>query len=448
MPWALQFLPHLFTSSPAEFHYEIANLAEQRQRLVIAAPRSHAKSTLLALAYPLYRAACFREPFILIVSDTAPQAEQRTSDIFAELLDNDTLLEAYPHLALPQKKDYLKQRVKRTTREFMTMGGIRFTGAGAGQSLRGIRDREHRPTLIVVDDLENDEAVLTEYQREKLDAWFNKALLNLPGPRGSRLIMIGTILHQESLLNRLLSPERSDVWEQRVYRAIDGAGQALWPSEWPLEALDRKRAEIGSRAFSSEFMNEPVDDESVMFRSGWIDVNRRLAAPSSLSRLAVAVDPSATAAGDACGIVVGGISEDNHGYVLEDVTTAGSPRTWARVILEAFWRWEADEIVAERNNGGDMIIATLASVLEDGEKLPPIKLVWASRGKVTRADPIAAMVESGRIHMVGHHPRLEKELTTWRPGMPSPNRLDAFVWLFSWLLIDGSAVDLMLGWVG
>ena len=440
-------MPHLFSAAPAEFHYEVSELAERSRRLVVAAPRSHAKSTLLALAYPLFRAACFREPFILIVSDTAPQAEQRTSDIFAELLDNKALVEDYPHLALPEKKDYQQKIVKKTTREFVTMGGIRITGAGAGQSLRGIRDREHRPTLIVVDDLENDEAVLTEYQRLKLDAWFNKALLNLPGPHGSRIIIIGTILHQEALLVRLLQPERSDVWEQRIYRAIDERGQALWPAEWPIEALNQKRSEIGSRAFSSEYMNEPVDDETVMFRAGWIDSNRRMAAPD-LVRLAVAADPSTTAAGDAAGIIVGGVSADGHGYVLEDVTTQGSPMKWAREILEAYWRWEADKVVAERNNGGEMILSTMIAALRDGEKMPPVDLVWASRGKTTRADPIAALVESGKIHMVGHHPRLEKELTTWRPGMPSPNRLDAFVWLFTWLVLGDDQPDLMLGWVG
>ena len=100
----------------------------------MAAPRGHAKTTVLALAEPLFSAATKREPFTLIVSDTATQAEQRTSDLYAELLENDALVTAYPHLALPERKDYESKRVKRSTRDFITLGGIRFTRSPAQDS--------------------------------------------------------------------------------------------------------------------------------------------------------------------------------------------------------------------------------------------------------------------------------------------------------------------------
>lgn len=435
IPWALTYLGHLLPIESAEFHWEIAELAERHDRLAIAAPRGHAKSTWLALAYPLYRAACFGERFILIVSDTGPQAEQRTSDLYSELLENTRLVSDYPHLALPERSDYATKRVKKSTKEFITIGGIRFASAGAGQSLRGMREREHRPTLVIVDDLENDDNVLTEYQREKLWDWFTKALMNLPGPTGSRIIVIGTILHQESLLARLIKPEKADVWQQRLYRAIKEDGEPLWPTAWSHETLKRKKTEIGSRAFSSEYMNEPFDDESAMFKRAWFDANRRLEAPDLIS-IAIAVDPSASKDGDACGIVAGGVDSEFHGYVLGDYTLQGSPREWARVVLEAFWQLEANEIIAEKNNGGEMILSTLESVLEPGEYLPPTRLVWASRGKQIRAEPVAALAEAGKIHHVGHFDALEKEMTTWRPGLASPNRLDAWVWLFSGLILD------------
>jgi len=307
-------------------------LADEHERLAVAAPRGHAKTTVLALARPLFLAATRREPFTLIVSDTATQAEQRTSDIYAELLENEELATTYPHLALPERKDYAQQRVKRSTRDFITLGGIRFTSAGAEQSLRGIKDRHQRPTTIIIDDLENDENVKTPEQREKLWNWFTKSLLNLPGPGGASVHVIGTILHRESLLSRLLSEAQSGVWAQRKYRAITD-GVALWPAAWPLEKLEAKRIEIGSKAFSSEYLNEAIDDSSTLWKEAWLAANRVTHAPS-LVRVAVAIDPSATSGGDEAGIIAGGIDAKGHGYTLEDNTTRGSPATWARVAVD------------------------------------------------------------------------------------------------------------------
>lgn len=370
----------------------------------------------------------------MIVSDTATQAEQRTSDIYAELLENRDLTHTYPHLALPERADYADKRVKKSTREFITLGGIRLTSAGAGQSLRGIKDRHQRPSLIIIDDLENDENVRTPEQRDKLWNWLTKSLLNLPGPTGATIHVIGTILHEKSLLSRLLSEEQAGTWTQRKYRAIND-GVPLWPTAWDLEKLEAKRIEIGSKAFSSEYLNNPVDDSATLWKEAWLNANRVTQAPE-LTRIAVAVDPTTTTAGDACGIVAGGVDARGHGYTLEDNTVRGSPATWARVVLDTYYRLEADYIVAEKNQGGEMIVQTIRSVLKPGEAMPRVVLVHASRGKVARADPIAAADEAGKLHMVGHLPDLEDELTSWVPGMNSPNRMDAYVWLYAELIGD------------
>lgn len=431
IPWALTYLDAHFTSAPADFHAELIHLADQHTHLAIAAPRGHAKTTVLALARPLFLAATRREPFTLIVSDTATQAEQRTSDIYAELLENRAIATTYPHLALPERADYADKRVKKSTREFITLGGIRFTSAGAGQSLRGIKDRHQRPTLIVIDDLENDENVRTPEQRDKLWDWFTKSLLNLPGPDGAAVHVIGTILHPKSFLARLLSPEQAGVWTQRKYRAIND-GHPLWPSAWSLERLAAKRLEIGSRAFSSEYLNEPVDTSSTLWQEAWLNANRVTQAPP-LERVAVAIDPSASGDGDACGIIAGGVAA-GHGFTLEDNTLQASPATWARVAIDTYTRLQADYIIAEKNQGGEMITQTLRSVLRPGEMMPRVKLVHASRGKQVRADPIAALDENGKLHIVESLPKLEDELTSWIPGMASPNRLDAYAWLWSELM--------------
>ena len=159
-----------------------------------------------------------------------------------------------------------------------------------------------------------------------------------------------------------------------------------------------------------------------------------------LQRIAVAVDPSGSddddnAENDEIGIMVGGVGIDGNGYLLEDLTLKAGPKTWGKVATEAFDRHDADVIVGEKNYGGAMVgyvIDTQPKV--DGRKRP-FKLVTASRGKAVRAEPISALHEQGKIRMVGQFTKLEDELCGFTDrgytGEKSPNRADAFVWLFS-----------------
>ncbi len=113
----------------------------------------------------------------------------------------------------------------------------------------------------------------------------------------------------------------------------------------------------------------------------------------------------------------------------------GSPNDWSRAAIAAYHQHKADRIVAEANQGGDMVGHTLRTV----DRNVPVRLVHASRGKRTRAEPIAAMYEQCRIHHVGFHPHLEDQLCTWVPNEgASPDRLDALVWALTDLMIDGA----------
>jgi phage terminase large subunit-like protein len=119
---------------------------------------------------------------------------------------------------------------------------------------------------------------------------------------------------------------------------------------------------------------------------------------------------------------------------MADDSVQGSPDTWARAAVTAYYRFSADCIVAEKNNGGEMV----ESVIKQVDKNVKIKLVWASRGKATRAEPVAAIAEQGRDHHVGVFPELEQELCMWVQGDPSPNRLDADVWAMTELSGGGT----------
>lgn len=177
-----------------------------------------------------------------------------------------------------------------------------------------------------------------------------------------------------------------------------------------------------------------LDNPSSLWRREGIDESRVSSHPD-LARVVVGVDPTNSADGDEAGIVTAGCAWEKgvqHYYTLSDDSRQGSPQEWAYAAVTAYNRHKADVIVAEKNSGGDMVEAVIKQV----DPRVNVKLVWASRGKHTRAEPIATIAEQGRDHHVGFLPELEDELCMWQPGDDSPNRLDAKVWAMTELIDD------------
>mgnify|MGYP006921367635 CR=1 FL=1 len=170
------------------------------------------------------------------------------------------------------------------------------------------------------------------------------------------------------------------------------------------------------------------DNPAALWKRTDIDKNRVVKAPD-LDRVIVGVDPSATSGGDEAGIITAGRTGDDY-YTIGDDSVQGSPQTWAKAAVTAYHKYKADLIVAEDNNGGEMVEAVIKQV--DSSVL--VKRVHASRGKATRAEPVAAISEQGRDHHVGVFSALEDELCLWMPGDASPNRLDAKVWAMTELM--------------
>ena len=185
---------------------------------------------------------------------------------------------------------------------------------------------------------------------------------------------------------------------------------------------------IGRQELNAEIL---LDNPGALWKRQWIDDARVIQAPD-LARIVVGVDPSASSGGDACGIVVAGATRAREAelYILEDATLQASPEAWARAAVTAYHKYKADRIVAEANQGGEMVTAVLRQI----DRNVPVKLVHATRGKAIRAEPVSAVYEQGRGHHVGAFPLLEDELCQWEAGDPSPNRLDALVWAATELL--------------
>jgi phage terminase large subunit-like protein len=157
----------------------------------------------------------------------------------------------------------------------------------------------------------------------------------------------------------------------------------------------------------------------------------------------VAIDPSATTTGDEAGIIAAGRTANGHAYVLDDRSVQGSPHTWGSRAVQCYHAHKADRVVAEVNNGGEMVELTLRTV----DPTVSYKAVHASRGKRTRAEPVAALYEQGKVHHVGTFPQLEDEMCDWEPdASDSPNRMDALVWALTELMLGDQRSRKLVTW--
>jgi phage terminase large subunit-like protein len=195
----------------------------------------------------------------------------------------------------------------------------------------------------------------------------------------------------------------------------------------------------GTRLGRQELEGEVLlDTPGALWQLDWLDRDRVAEAPKVLRRIVVSVDPAVSnnEGSDETGIIVAGIAENGHGYILEDLSGRYAPHEWAAKTVAAFRRHKADRVVIEANQGGLMAQETLR--VQDRNL--PIKAVHASRGKVTRAEPIAGLYEQRRVHHVGTFPQLEDQLVMFTSDFDrgsagfSPDRLDALVWGLSELM--------------
>lgn len=198
---------------------------------------------------------------------------------------------------------------------------------------------------------------------------------------------------------------------------------------------------IGTRIGRQEIEAEYVDDVLGALWTRDILESARVDSVPTMQRIVVGVDPSGTSGredddSNSIGIVIAGKGVDGNGYVLGDWTCSLSPDAWGKRVVQAYHQYKADRIVAEKNYGGDMV----RFVIKTADKLVAYKDVSASRGKVVRAEPIAALYEQGRIKHVKPFPKLEDQMCSFTSNgfvdEGSPDRVDALVWAFT---------DLMLG---
>jgi phage terminase large subunit-like protein len=192
----------------------------------------------------------------------------------------------------------------------------------------------------------------------------------------------------------------------------------------------------GTRLGRQELNAEVLDDNpGALWTRALIEASRVTTAPH-FTRIVVGVDPEATSTEDSAetGIIVAGLGVDGHGYIIDDRSVLGTPHEWGTAAVTAYHRNNADRIVGEVNNGGEMVGYVIYSI----DDSVAYKAVHASRSKQARAEPVSALYEQGRVHHLGTFPELEDQMSEWVPGTGarSPDRLDALVWALTELMLE------------
>lgn len=200
-------------------------------------------------------------------------------------------------------------------------------------------------------------------------------------------------------------------------------------------ALDDIIEDMSELAYKREILAIDMDDHPDALWDRQLIADSRMDKAPDLGYVAVSVDPPAKQG--KCGIIVGGRREMGdgkmHAFITADHSLRGKPGVWGRRVVTAFDLHNADYVIGEVNNGGDMVESTVK--VAAGDRIVPFKQVRASRGKLLRAEPVAALFREGLVHLIGEFERLEEQMANWVPGMPSPDELDAMVHLVTDLLL-------------
>jgi len=420
-------------------------------RLLICTPPQVGKSTTASEAGPLWWLHNRPTDRVVVASYAAALAERRGRKV------RNVITEHAARLDLRLTGD--SRAASRW--DLSTGGGMLCMGVGGG--LTG-----NPANLAIVDDPHKDRPEANSSKiRDTVWDWWTSTLLTRIQPGGA-VILIMTRWHPDDLAARVLATEgrwdEGGRWRVVSLPAIAEAdgddlgraeGDPLTHPKLPGASRETllafwagKRREVQSE-WTPLYQQRPTAPEGAVWQWAWIAAGRRKADEMPrLARTIVSIDPSVTSGenADECGITVVARGVDGDGYVLDDRTLRATPLDWATVACRAAVEWDADEFVAESNQGQEMVTLTLRTAWDRlrgdggvrGRLMPGVKLVNARKGKRLRASPVAALYEAGRVHHVGPSlDLLENELTGWTGEGDSPNRLDSVVHGVTHLLAGG-----------
>lgn len=269
--FCLIYLSHYFFRPPAVYHPEMMeNMADFLiKRLLIVGHRGSAKSTIGSVGFPIFAAVEQPElyPFIVPVADTATQAALNIANIKTEFDSNALLINDYGKIEIskigePAPEPTFESEEEWQAKNMILSSGVRIMARSRGQKIRGLRHRQHRPKLILLDDIEDLAWVKTRENRNKTDRWMRGEVMGAVDETVGRIVVIGNWLHEDALMARLKKLPQFKVLEYPLIKEISGDEYVTWPALYPdQKALDDKREEMGENAWMREMRLKIIAEE-------------------------------------------------------------------------------------------------------------------------------------------------------------------------------------------
>lgn len=436
-----------------QFHRELWEYAcSDKKYVAIAAPRGFAKSTALTHAYVLANVLFRVKDHILIVSDTESQSVLFLGDIKRELLENVALARDF------QVKKLVKDSETEVIVEFYDGKQTRLVARGSEQKARGLKWRNKRPNLIIGDDLENDEIVLNEDRRAKFRNWFLNALLN-SGSRSCHVRIVGTILHFDSLLARLMpvenhvdtintplkmwSENEDKAWYSVLYRAhpsVDDFSDLLWEDMWPRERLLLERQKYDDEnyleGYAQEYLNNPIDEGSSYFRRDDLtpipdeqkDKTKR-EPEEYYCGVDLAISEKDKRAYSV--IIVCGLNSDNILRVREVIRFRGDGNEIIDELFNVHRKWKPNLIVMEDENISKALGGVINSRMHEDNIFLNLHLVKPIHDKIRRARSLQARTRVNAVEFddsASWYPELKQEMLRFPVGRYT-DQVDALAWV-------------------
>ena len=409
---------HLYGSTtPAPFHSELFDLLYGKHRVIIAAPRAHAKSTICSFAYPIWAAISESKHEIIIVSKTASLAEKWLDKIQNELLQNEQIRNTFGNQrGSPWRADHIRLK-----------NGVEIYAKGSGFQIRG-----YRPSALILDDLEDEDSIRSETQTINLEDWFNSSLINvLDKGKDNQLVMIGNFIGPSCVLKKLVDRvEDGDLpgWESRVWHARVEA--PVWSDKWSSEALAERRQEIGSVKFASEYENDPHPEGVTLFREEWLRYYEKL--PPRLN-VFIAVDTadSMKKRADYSVIMAGASDENNNLYVLAYERGQYSPEGFWNALFKMHQHYHPISMGVEAHTFKNHFRFAANSEMEKRDYFFSFRELPVIQDPLERARPLAAKMESGHVYIRKEHDVLKRELLhyPYKSGNTKDDCVDAMAHL-------------------
>lgn len=408
------FFPHHLRLATPEFHKELYSiLSSDKLYIAWGAPRGHAKSTVVDLVYLSWAIIHKKIKFCLLISDTYTQAGMFLEALKSEFEKNDELIAFYGKLASDKWSE-----------DEIIVNDIKVKALGAGMKVRGLKYKESRPDLVICDDLENDEMVENQERREKLEQWFNGALFPSMA-KGGRLVLIGTVLHYDSLLAKLLMEDRYKEFYKKTFRAVMD-GKALWPEHLSLEELDKLKDDFINKGqgylFYREYMNDPISGENRKFKIETFkfitqEIENIMRTKTFVNYIAIDRAYSTSKTSDATGIVVISVDKENVWYIQMAERFRGTEKELIDKLFNLHGFWAPRKIGIEQKAFTYTLKPTLDEEMRRRNQFFVIEeLKDLGRNKHVRIEGLVPRFETGSIFLRREQTDLIDELTRFPKG--------------------------------